>query len=502
MSGTTTPQPNITFNEIPANWQVPGSKVEIRPSYQQVGILPMPARNLIIAQMTTTGTATPLTVYPNITTATAARALGGAGSIMDGMVAAHLAANQTVPLDIICVADASGSTKAAWSMTFAGGATGAGTPAMNIAGQRVQIGTIAGDTTSVSATEWAAAMNALPTLPVVATVSGSVVTATAKNAGVAGNDIQFVLNPADGDVMPAGLTITVASTATGATNPDITPALALVPTRWYTDIGIAWQDTTNIAELAAECERRFNGMVMLDMRGHVPFTGTQGQQLTKAAAANARFIYASPLTAPQSPPWEIVGSVMGAVSQALINDPSLQLNEIALPGVLGPVPSNVPNDAQQEMLLAGGCSVFNVAHNGTMSLKRYMSTYLTNAQGIADPGWTGDIMIAAVASAIRYDWRNYFKLTYPNPKLANDGSLAATKNTNVVTPRRAKGSWAARMMIYAANGWVVDEVNQANRSVFMVDANDPNRLDSQLFYTRIGNLIVNAGVLSFNVGGE
>jgi phage tail sheath gpL-like len=500
MSGTV--QPNITFNEIPANWQVPGSKVEIRPSYQQVGILAMPARCLIIAQMTPSGTAIPLTVYPNITTASAARALGGPGSIVDGMVAAHLATNQTVPLDIICVVDGSGSAKAVWTLTFAGPATGNGTPPMNIAGQRVTIGTIAGDIASVAATEWAAAMNALPTLPLVATVTGAVVTATAKNAGLAANDIQFVQNPADGDVMPAGLTINVVQTVQGATNPDTTAALALVPTRWYTDVGIAWQDTTNVAELAAECERRYNAMVRLDMRGHVPFTGTQGQQLTKAAAANARFIYSSPLTAPQSPPWAIVGSVMGAVAQALINDPSRQLNQIALPGMLGPVPANVPTEAQQEMLLTGGCSVFNVAHNGTMSIKRYYSTYLTNAQGIADPGWTGDIMIAAVATAIRYDWQTYVYLLYPNMKQAPDGSLAAAANTNVLTARILKGSWAARMMVYAKNAWVVDEVNQAKRSMFMINANDPNRMDQQLFYTRIGNNIVDAGVLSFNVGGE
>lgn len=502
MSETQTPQPAIQFNEIPATWQVPGSKIEIRPSYQQVGILALPARFLIIGQMTASGTATPLTVIPNVTTDLQGRAAGGAGSQIDGMVTGHLAANKTVPLDIICVVDAGSSAKAVWTNTITGPATGNQQKAMNIAGQRVTIGVLTGDTATVQATEWAAAINAIPTLPMVATSTAGVVTLTAKNAGVEANNLQFVDNPADGDQTPLGTTWVVAQTVQGATNPDVTAALALVSNRWYTDCVIAWQDTTNVAELAAETERRYNAMVMLDMRGHVPFSGTMSQQLAKAASSNARFIYSSPLTGVQSPPWVLAASAAGVAAQAMINDPSLQLDGLSLPGIVGPIAANVPNETQKEMLLLGGCSVFHVAHDYSVQMQRYYATYTTNAQGIADPGWAGDIMIAAVATAIRYDWRTYFRLNYPRNKLSGDGGLASAANSSIVTPIRAKGSWAARCQVYATNGWIVDEQVQAARSTFVLNANDPNRLDSQLFYTRIGNMIFNAGVLSFNVGGE
>lgn len=502
MSGTQTPQPAVQFNEIPATWEVPGSKIEIRPSYQEVGILPLPARVLLIGQMTSSGVAAPLTVIPNVTTATAGRSYAGAGSILDGMITAQLATNQTVPIDIICVVDAVGSAKAAWTHTFMGPATGNGTTAMNVAGTRVTIGTLNGDTATVMATEWAAAINAIPTLPVTAAAAAGVVTLTAKNAGLAANDLQFVVNPADGDATPPGQTVTIVQTVQGATNPTVAAALALVAQRWYTDIVIPWQDTTNVSELTAETERRFNGMVMLDARGHVPCTGTFSQQMAQFAAANARFIYMSPMIQPQSPPWMVASAAAGAAAQALINDPSRQLDTIALPGIVGPVQSNILTETQQEMMLVGGGSVFRVAHNGTVEMKRYVSTYTTNAQGIADPGWTGDIMIAAVATAIRYDWRTYWQLVNPRNKLAPSGSLASAADSTIVTPQRAQGSWAARMQVYAENGWIVNEQADAKRSVFVIDANDVNRLDSQLFYTRIGNLILNAGVLSFNVGGE
>lgn len=491
----------IPFQQIPASWDVPGSKLEILPSYQKVGVLPMPARVLIIGQMTPAGSAAALTVIPNVTTALAGRGYGGSGSIIDGMVTAHLLANQTVPLDIICVADAGGSANAVWTITFGGPSTGNGTPAQEIAGQRVSIGTLNGDSATTSATEFAAAISAIPTLPVTATAAAGVVTVTAKNAGLAANDISFVTNPAPGDALPPGMTIVVAQTVQGATNPDVTAALNLVDTTWYTDIILPWQDATNIAEASAEAERRFNAMVRLDCRVHVPFTGTMSQQLTKASVANARFVYSSPLTQPGSPPWAIAASAGGVCAQQLTNDPSRQLDEIALPGIVGPQSANVPDEDEQQMLLTGGCSVFRVAPDGTVAMKRYVSTYTTNAQGIADPAWF-DVMEQAVSSRIRYDWQTYFRLIYPNMKLAPDGGLAAAADSSICTPLRAKGSWTSRMQVYGQKGWVVDTVNQAKASVFEIDPNDPSRLNYQIPYTRIGNLIVDAGQLLFNVGGE
>ncbi len=492
---------SIPFTQIPAPWDVPGSRVEVAPSYQQVGVLPMPVRALIIGQMIPAGTAVAGVLYQNIVTAAQGTALGGAGSIIDGMVTAHLATNTSVPLDIICVADAVGAAKATWEATFGGPATAAGTVAINIAGQRVTIGTMNGDTATTAATEFAAAVNAMPGLPVIANAFANVVEFISKNGGLAGNDISFVVNPAPGDVLPPGLTVAIAPGVVGATNPSIAAALALVDTTWYCDIAAPWQDVPNVSAMAAEATRRYNAMVRLDARMHVPQTGTLSQQIAAAAAVNAPFVYQSPMTAPGSPPWTIAAAVAGVCAQRLNTDPSLQMNEIALPGIVGPLAANVPDDAEKEMLLVGGCSVFRVAANGTVTMQRYVSTYRTNAQGVADPAWF-DVMEQAVSSRIRYDWQTYRQLIYPSNKLAPDGSLAAASDSTVCTPVRLRGSWTARMMSYARAGWIVNEVADAARSVFEIDPNDPNRAIYQIYYTRIGNLFVDAGQLLFNVGGE
>ena len=77
MSGTLAPV--IAFNEIPYVWEVPGEYVEVVPNYQNVGALPWPARDLIIAQKLPSGTATAAVAYP-VTRPQDATALFGAGS--------------------------------------------------------------------------------------------------------------------------------------------------------------------------------------------------------------------------------------------------------------------------------------------------------------------------------------------------------------------------------------------------------------------------------------
>src|SRR5205085_418274 len=88
------------------------------------------------------------------------------------------------------------------------------------------------------ATALAAAINAVPGLPVTGAASGSTVTVTAKNKGAAGNDNDLRLNyygAPNNELVPAGLNITVTAMASGATNPTtgLTNALALLASRPY-----------------------------------------------------------------------------------------------------------------------------------------------------------------------------------------------------------------------------------------------------------------------------
>lgn len=495
--------PNITFNEIPAApYYRPSNLVEVRPTFGSVGILPLPARNLIIAQMTSSGTATAGAVYPNIIQPQQATALGGPGSMAEGAVIAYLQAGGSgIPLDLICIADASGATKASLPVTFSGTYTGAGTTALQICGVRFFTGTLSTDTPANTCAEFVALVNADPQMPVTAAQgtggSNGVMTLTAKNGGTEANAITVVVSPAPGDALPPGMAVSVGTLTAGTTNPSIASAISAIAGTWYTAICAPFQDSTNVAALTAELARRFTATVREDARAYLPLLGTYSQQLSAAAAANSQYVAGGGLTAPGSMPWQIAGAMMGVAEPSLVADPSLEIVDVVLPGIVGPQQSNRPNDAEQELLLAGGVTTFNMHSDGSLAIQRLVTTYNTNAQGVADRNTYLPMSETAVASRIRYDWRNYLKLIYPSNKLAPDGSLAAQYNSNVLTPNRAKGSWAVRILVYAKNGWIVNEAADANVAVFQIDANDRNRLTYQVQYTRIGNEIVDAGVMEF-----
>ena len=132
-------------------------------------------------------------------------------------------------------------------------------------------------------------------------------------------------------------------------------------------------------------------------------------------------------------------------------------------------------------------------------LMRVVTTYLTDSQGVPDPFWH-DIMTPKVMSRIRYDWNAYRKQVYPSNKLSDSGSVAAEYDATVATPNRLAASWAARYRLYMEAGWV-ENAALATQAVFVRNTTDPNRVDCSLPIQVIGNLMVTAAVMSFQLNG-
>ena len=503
MSGTLSPPPagvTIPFREIPANWQVPGSYAEIQPSYGNLGVLAWPARVLIIGQALA-GATGPMGVRTQVTRLAEATAWWGAGSMVEGMVAAFIAANPYVPLDVIAVADAAGATKASGTFTVGGAWTQGGTLALSVAGVRVQVGVGPTDTPTVVATNAAAAIaDVLPgalAVPVTATAALGVLTVTARNGGVEGNNILLEVSAENGDSLPPGMTVAVAPMAGGATNPLIGPVINAITGIWYTDIVMPWQDTANVSALAAELANRYGAMEVEDGHAYITFTGTLAQAQAAAVLANCKFISAVTVTSPPSPPWAISASLAGVASFQLTNDPARQLGGLVLPGIVGPRGANRLTADEMNLALLGGLSPVNVLPDGSVVLTRVVTAYLTNAEGVADPAWH-EIMTPKVNSRIRYDWNAYRKLVYPSNKLADAGSIAAEYDSTVATTKRLAGSWAARYRVYEQNGWIENSA-LATQAVFVRNASDPNRVDMTLPMQIIGNLMVTAAVIQFQL---
>ena len=107
-----------------------------------------------------------------------------------------------------------------------------------------------------------------------------------------------------------------------------------------------------------------------------------------------------------------------------------------------------------------------------------------------------------------YKRQVYINLMYPRSKLVDDDSDASFASrqdddqdpgTAVVTPKRMAGSWAARCKLYGEKVWIENVQRTLKESVFQRSPDDRNRLESRQQVVIVGNLMVFAGRLEFQV---
>ncbi len=487
----------VSFNEIPYDWLKPGVLVEIRANYDRMGAVPYPSKALLIVQQLATGSAVAGTIN-RITRPDQGRALYGAGSVGAEMVEAFKKANKTTDLYALGLADAGGGVAATGTFTFAGTATSSGAAALYIGSVRIPIPVAVGATAASLATAAAAAINAIATLPVTAAAALGVVTLTARHKGEVGNGIDLAVGRRQGDSAVAGITLTVGAMAGGTTNPTLQTALDAIAALWFTDIVVPWDDATSLGALAADMASRYLAMGKKDASAYVGHRGTFGGLTTKGALTNSPFITGFGAKGSPSSPWAWAATLAGVAAFQLANDPARQLRTLALPGIEAPAEADRFTDTEMDLLLKGGISTFTAQDDGTVTIDRIVTTYKTSPLGVPDRAWL-DIMVPKTASRIRYDWSSYVALQYPRHKLADDDSPAAAERDAVVTPKRMLGSWAARCKLYERWGWIESATETVAQSTFTRDDSDRNRMNASQQIRIIGNLMVLAAALEFQV---
>ncbi len=495
--------PQITFNEIPYNWKVPGEYMEVAQAVNANAIMDFPARGLVMGQMYATGTATPGQAY-QLLTKDQANGLFGAGSQAALMAAAWLAVNPYTACDVMGIADDATGTAAAGAVAIAGTATAPGTMALYFGGVRVATGVAIGDTAAVVAANLYAQLQLqgqpgypyLPCLVPAYTAGQSSVTLTCGHKGTLGNDIDIRLNAQQGDAVPAGLTVTITPMAGGATDPaaNVQAALDGITTTWYTDVVFAWVDATNLGAFNQWLTPRYGAMEKLDAQGYVGFDGTYGIAL--AFEPNCKFITDLPVQNPLTPVW-ISGALMaGACCYSTAQNPSLQMKGVVLTGMVAPAHADRFEQPERQALLLAGHSTFTVDADGNCLLQRVTTTYRTDANGILNGAYF-DLSATKTPTRVRYDWNAYCSQMWPRNALAPDGSIAADYLENCATPSRLKASWVARATLYERKGWLQNTAALAPQSSFTIDPNDDNRVNAAQPIKIMGNLYVLAGQLQF-----
>ncbi|WP_308719190.1 phage tail sheath subtilisin-like domain-containing protein [Komagataeibacter xylinus] len=482
----------VDFTEIPTEWNVPGAYGEVTmvPSGNQLTVMPL--RILAIGQKGD-GAGTSLVCYRNVSPSQA-KMLAGANTMLARSVALLVGAAPYVQLDLIMVDPEADATAATGTLTFTG------TPAVNatmaVVAKGVRVPFVVtpqmavGDMAAAVVAAWTPAVQLKTGLTAAAALGA--VTFTSVEKGVFANDIDLRMSTLLGDVA-AGVSVAVTAMAGGAGTPDISAAVNMVSSTWYTDMYTCLNDAANLSWLGTETARRYQAMTRLDTHVYYGFRGTYGEILTLAGTLNSRFMSCLPAQNPRWHPSEVAAVLCAVCATSLNAKPSRQMNTVVLTGLTGCAPDEADlfDDDERNILLESGMSTIRVLQDGTVELERVVTNYQQDAEGNPDTSWQ-DIMVPKTATRVRYDFLTYMRDTYPRFNLVPDTSDIAAAQPGVMTPSMAVGSWVSRTKLYEQQVWLENTSTLSKLASAAIDDTKPNRLNGALPMQIAGSLIVQA----------
>lgn len=463
--------PNISFNQIPNSIRKPGRYFEFNNSLA-VRTLPSAAqRILIIAQKLAAGPAPVNTVLQIFDAETAALQFGR-GSQCHRMVVDVLQTNPYARLFVCPVADAAG-TAATATITITGTATGAGVLDLNLAGTLVQLPVALGDTPTAIATAVVAAVTARPDLPFSAASAAGVVTLTARNLGTVGNSLRASATPT-----AASVTAVVSAFASGATDPDITTALAAVQSGGHEIIVVPYQASTQLQALRTHLNFVSGPMEQRSAIGVFGLTGTLSAATTLAAALNSERLTGALLPGSFTPADEVAAAYAALI--AAEEDPARPLNTLVLTSVQAPPIASRMTRTEQETALANGITPLEVQPGEQVGVVRAITTYTLNPLGVADISYL-DLTTVRTLDYVRRAVRERVTLRFPREKLSE--RTAARVRSEVLD-----------VLVKLEELEIVEAVN-ANKPALVVERAtvDPNRLNVRIPVDVVNGLHVLAG---------
>ena len=473
---------HISFDSIPASIRKPGKYIEFN---TRLAVRTLPnnkQRLLIIGQRTSAGTiaeAVPTKVFSDAE----AQTYFGAGSIAHLMVRAAIKANAYLDLTVVALDDAVAGVAATGTLTFTGPATSAGVLTLYIANAKVEIAIASADTASGIAAALVAELSNHPDLPVTGAVGGTgsehVVTLTAKNKGLCGNDIGlgYVLTNA------AGVGLEIAAMAAGETNPDIQDALDAVSGEQYEIIATPYNNQDDLDALGDHLDLVSGPLEQRPGVGVYGMTGALADVTTLSALINhgrilCAYLRYTAATKRKSMPCEIAAAM--AAVMAYEEDPARPLNTLELKGI---APANIADRlsrTEQESLLYNGVTPLEIGPGETVQIVRAVSTYILDAQGIADVSLL-DITTIRTLDYVRKACRERIALRFPREKLSSK------------TPPKVKTE-LLDVLQKLEDLEIVEEVD-ANKDGLIVerDLQDANRLNAKIPCDVVNGLHVFAG---------
>lgn len=467
---------------IPTNLRVPFMAVAFDSSRAFQGSSVLAYKVLLVGQMLSAGNASASTIYKLSKGTNDARF--GIGSELARMGNKFLEGNVFTDVYGFAYADPAESVAAAGSVTITGTASANGEIPLLIDGTRVATTVAEDDTAAEQATAMAAAVNAVSSLPVTAAVDGttpSKVNFTAKNKGVIGNDIDIRSCYYEGEVLPAGVTLSITAMASGTGSIDLATVIAALGTEWYQVICCSAVDASNLTKIEAELVARFGPLRMKDgvyitaRRGVGADKATKNQEsINFGNGRNSKHVCCMNASYIPNSPGVYAAAIAAQASYEASVDPARPLQTLELVGILPPAQGQRNDIEDDNALLFDGISTFDVLA-GKVTIQRLITMYQLNDAGSPDIAYL-NLETMFTLMYLRYDFRTRIRTKFPRAKLAKDG-VRVRPGMQVITPNIGKAEAIAIFRSWEEAG-LVEGIDQFKRDLDCRRSDsDPDRLE-------------------------
>jgi phage tail sheath gpL-like len=473
----------VSFNTIPANNPVPLFYAEMDNSAANTTQTSAPS---LLIGMALPDAEIPLNQLVIMPSADMAKKLAGRGSQLARMVAAYRQVDPFGELWVIAVTD--DGEAASGTLTVSGTATDAGSVNLYIGTTRVQITVATNDTGLQVAQSLMAAINKNADLPVTAEYvptsggdSQGTITLTAVNGGTVLNNLPLTLNyygTASGETVPAGLSVQLGKMTGGAGDPDLTQAVAAMGDEPFDYIGLPFSDSASLQVMALEMnDSSGRWSYIRQLYGHVytAKTGALSDLVSFGDTLNYQHITVAGYEAEiQTPVDELVGNRLARDAVFLRIDPARPTQTGELTGALpAPTGKRFTITEQNSLLTHGIATAYT--ETGVLRIQRDITTYKTNAYGVADNSYYDSETLHTSAYVLRR-LKSVITSKYGRHKLANDGTRFGPGQA-IVTPAVIRGELSAIYRQLEREG-IVENFDLFQKYLIVErNANDPNRLD-------------------------
>ncbi|ENR8889165.1 phage tail sheath subtilisin-like domain-containing protein [Citrobacter koseri] len=473
----------VSFNTIPADNRVPLFYAEMDNSAANTALGGAPS---LLVGMALPESDMPLNQLVIMPSKDLAKKMAGRGSQLARMVEAYRQVDPFGELWVIAVPD--NGEVATGTVTVTGTVTDAGSVNLYVGTRKVQVTVATGDTGDQVAQALVSVINNYPDLPVSAEYQGTsggdaqgTVNLSAVNSGTVGNSIPLTLNyygTASGEETPAGLSIQIGKMSGGAGDPDLSESIAAMGDEPFDYIGLPFSDANSLQAMSVEMnDSSGRWSYIRQLYGHVytARTGTLSELVAYGDTFNYQHItIAGYEKEVQTCVDELVGYRLARAAVFLRIDPARPTQTGELTGALpAPTGKRFTITEQQSLLMHGIATAYTEA--GVLRIQRDITTYKTNAYGVADNSYLDSETLHTSAYVLRR-LKSVITSKYGRHKLANDGTRFGPGQA-IVTPAVIRGELGSTYRQLEREG-IVENFDLFQQYLIVErNANDPNRLD-------------------------